>query len=167
MQGSQAGPGDEEQAVQIRRWAMAPLVAVVAGLGLVACGGGGSPATDEEYVRAVCNTVGALQDRMADLQGDAATATDEDALAEVMDNLSEALGDAADDLDDVNPPDDVAGSHNDVVEAFKDAADALGEGNLDALDEFDPGAIKPDAAIQERLSAAAREVEECSELDLF
>ncbi len=154
--------------MRIRLWGLALTVVVVAGVLLAACGGGGGdPATDEEYVKAVCVSVGNLQDEMSSLTADAASATDVESLQKLMDNVAKALDSAADELDDVNPPADVKDSHDQVVQAFRDAAKSMEDGDIEALNNFDPGTIAPDEAVQERLSAAARNVDECNGLGLF
>ncbi len=154
--------------MRIRLWGLALAVVMLSGVALAACGGGGgSPATDEEYVKAVCTTVGDLQTQMSSLTADAASAKDVAALQKLMDNVANALDDAADSLDKVNPPADVKDAHKEVVQAFRDAAKAMKDGDTEALNNFDPGNIAPDEAVQARLSAAARNVDECNGLGLF
>lgn len=153
--------------MHVRLWAVAPVLGVVAGVVLVGCGGGGEPATDEEYVRAVCSSVADLRAEIDELTDQEPDASDLDALRELMEDFAAALDDAADALDDVNPPGDVARSHDDVVKAFRAAATAMEDGEIEALQDFDPGANEFDPAVQERLGAIAGDIKECEGLGLF
>jgi hypothetical protein len=135
---------------------------------LSACGGGGDePGDDSEYVAAVCTTVGDLQTRLNDLGGELSDAGTVAEINEALGLFAEALDAAADELDDARPPADVRDSHDAVVDAFREAADAMAGGNIEALDEFDPGAIEPPATARQRLAAAAAQEPACAGLGIF
>jgi hypothetical protein len=135
---------------------------------LSACGGGDDePGSDAEYVAAVCTTIGGLQATLNDLGDELSGAETVDEISEALDLFAAALNDAAGDLDDARPPADVRDSHNAVVDAFREAAGAMADGNVEALDTFDPGSIEPPATARQRLAAAAAQEPACQGLGIF
>lgn len=138
-----------------RRLSLAALPLIAIGIAtLIACGGGGEPGSDEEYVAAMCTTVTAFQQRLETAQGSAPAIVD-------------ALEDAADAFNDANPPDDVADAHSRLVRAFRDAAEAIEDNDAGALQRFDPEAMDPPQAVKQRLAAAAAQAPECQGLGIF
>jgi hypothetical protein len=147
---------------------LALVVAIPATLLSAACGGGGDEAgSDADYVAAVCTTIGALQATLNDLGDELSGAETVDEINEALDLFAEALDDAAGDLDEARPPADVSDSHDAVVDAFREAADAMADGNVEALDAFDPDSIDPPATARQRLAEAAAQEPACAGLGIF
>ncbi|MDZ7727523.1 MAG: hypothetical protein U5Q44_04620 [Dehalococcoidia bacterium] len=124
-------------------------------LGLAACGGGGSEATDESYAREMCTALSDYQDAFEEALSDIDPEAGED---EMVETLASTFRDLADSMDDVNPPSDLSDVHDEMVSSIESAASALEDGNMDALNEMDTDV---DQEIQDRLDAAAADVEEC------
>lgn len=133
---------------------------------LAACGGGGGGGgSDEDYVRAVCESSSKLEGVLAIAIG-AALSGGGDGAEEVF---AEALEEWVDEIDDANPPADAADAHNRMVDGLNELIDALksGDTNLeDSLDNIDIDAEPPEE-VQERLAAVAADTLACNDVSFF
>ena len=151
--------------VFLRRAAFAHGILVASSSLLVACGGGDDAGSDEDYVKAMCESgdvfTAAIGAAMA-----AAFDDDEQAATEAF---TEALSDWVDAIDDANPPEDAAEAHDALVDSLKQAVEALEDGDADletAFDDIDD-APEPPQAVQDRLAAIAADTPECTDSDFF
>jgi hypothetical protein len=85
-----------------------------------------------------------------------------------MDDLVSAFEKWADALDDANPPADAADAHNALVDTLKEGIEDLKNGDADIDSMFgDEDTPEPPQAVQDRLNAAAADVEACEGTELF
>ncbi len=148
---------------RLRLTMAAAALGLLAGLLLAACGGGGGGASDESYVRGVCDAFHKFQEDGTRVFNDPEVLEDEEELAKRFGELVRAL---ADDLDDVRAPSDVEQYHDRIVERFHEIADQFESGSVDDLSDL--GDVpEPPQDVQDRLAAAAADVEECEGLDIF
>lgn len=150
--------------MNLRRMTIGAVVLSVFGvLLLAACGGGGGGASDESYVRGVCDAFRTFQEDGSEVFSDPEVLEDEEELAKRFGELVRSL---ADDLEGVRAPSDVQQYHDRIVERFHEIADQFESGSVDELTDF--GDLpEPPQDVQDRLAAAAADVEECEGLDIF
>lgn len=132
---------------------------------IAACGGGSSEASDEGYVKAICESNDVLEEVIGAAIA-AAFAGDEEPDTDEMASAFEKWLDA---LEDANPPSDMEQYHDALVDGVREAVDALKSGDGDFESIFD-GIEEPEEPPQEildRLNAAAETVSECEDMELF
>jgi hypothetical protein len=141
-----------------------PALLVTAAFALVACGGGGSEPSDEDYVKSVCNAGKKFGEDVQELIAEA-DPQDEEALA---DEFNDLLRNFVRDIRDANPPEDAEEGHNSLVASLEAAVAAVDEQGIEALFNFEEPEIALPADVSARLSAVAEDTPECVEAgDLF
>ena len=133
---------------------------------LAACSSGGGDGSDEDYVKAICESNEIFDEVIA---AAFAAAFSDDAEEPDEDELISTFERWADALDDANPPADMASYHNALVDGLREAIDAARDGETDSENMFDDldDLAEPPAEIQERLAGVATGVSECEGQELF
>ena len=144
-------------------WAIGSFVAT-SGL-VAACSSGGGDGSDEDYVRAVCES-GEVLDEALGAMISAALSSDENEAGEVMANALEPWLNA---IDAANPPSDAADAHNELVDVLREYIDGLRSGEISIEDDFGPldNAPDPPQAAQDRLAAVAADTPACDGREFF
>ena len=154
------------------RLLLLPTLAAAGSLALVACGGddddggGGGSGSDEDYVASLCGAYADFEEQFDELLADFNPSNTDD-LDDFMSDAAEIVGSVVDGLEDANPPGDVEDAHENLLTAFRSFRDTLEEGDFGAVESADEPDFELPQDVEDRLSAAAENVDECRELDLF
>lgn len=148
----------------IRTLVLVPALMTTTAFGLVACGGGDSEPSDEEYVRAICNAGKEFGEEVQELIANA-DPNDEEQVAE---DFNQLLSNFVDNIRDANPPADVEEGHDSLVASLEAAVQAVEEEGMEALFTFEEPEFTLPEDVSARLSAIAEDTPECVEAgDLF
>ena len=90
------------------------IVALVAALAMAACGSGDAEEKND-YVAEVNSVTQTLNEDLAEVAGQGASATSPERSADLLRGFSEDLSTAVTELDAISPPEDVAGLHDELV----------------------------------------------------
>lgn len=125
---------------------------------------GGSPpaaVSDKAYVKDVCSAFNTYFEQAID------AATKDPTLINDPQKLAKAVAPAikkfADDMAKMRAPDGVQSYHDRVVKQLQQVVDQANSGQIKSLADLADvaGNVQPDPALQDRLSAAAKDVSEC------
>ncbi len=126
----------------------------------------GGIATDEEYMRDMCeSTVAFLDDVYESVLPAMMQADQEAAERDALEAARRVFDGFVQELRTMDTPEDVRPYHDQLVEAYARAVERLDEGDFGALDTIDADFTLP-GDTRERLEAAAADIDAC-ELDLF
>lgn len=149
-----------------RRTAFALGILVATSTLVAACGGGSGDGSDEDYVKAICESNDILEEVIGEAMAAAFSGDDPD--EDSLDGIVSAFEEWVEAIDDANPPADAADAHNALVDSLKDAVDDLKNGDADLDTMFgDDDTPEPPQAVQDRLNEVAAGVEACDGTDLF
>jgi hypothetical protein len=115
------------------------VVAGLAVLALVACGGGDDQTFEEEFP-ALSERIAALGEDVGNAIETADTASDRE-LAEQFDSFAQRLGDLRQELTELEPPDDLADERDDLTQAMGEVRGSLGD-IAEAAEAGDPEAAR-------------------------